>query len=60
MDIEEKIELIMEWADSGDAPDNWDTSFVESLSDQFDRDGYLSEKQEAALDNIITKWNIMQ
>ena len=60
MDIEAKLKMVMEWADDGEAPDTWDNSFIESLSDQYEEKGYLSENQEAALDNIINKFGIMQ
>ena len=58
MDIEEKIQMVLDWADSDDAPDNWDTSFIESLQEQYEEKNWLSDRQEAALDNIIDKFNI--
>lgn len=60
MDVEAKIKLIREWIENGDAPEDWDDTFVESLAEQFEDKGWLSDKQEAALDNIITKWDIME
>lgn len=52
---EEKIELILTWAD--DNP-NFDTAFVESLKESFEKWGRLSEKQIWALDHIIEEWGI--
>lgn len=60
MDNEAKIKLIRDWIENGDAPEDWDDSFIESLAEQLEERGFLSDKQEAALDNIITKWGIMQ
>lgn len=59
MDIEARLKMVMEWYDGGDAPDSWDNSFIESLSEQYEEKGWLSEKQEMALENIITKFDIM-
>lgn len=58
MDIGEKIDMVLEWADSEDAPRDFDTSFVESLQEQFEDRGWLSDRQEEALDNIINKFGI--
>jgi hypothetical protein len=58
MDIEEKIEMVLEWADN-ENPD-FDTEFIESLQEQYEEKGWLSEKQEEALDNIINKFRIMR
>lgn len=57
-DPSEKIEMILEWADGDDSPQGWDTEFVVSLEEQLWDRGFLSEKQEDALDNIIKKWRI--
>ena len=55
MDAEDKINLIMDWAEGRD---DFDTEFVESLAEQWEAHGYLSGTQEQALDNIIEKWKI--
>lgn len=56
MDAREMIELILGWAE--DKP-MFDTSFVEKLSDKLDDGKELSDKQVAALENIIEKWDIV-
>lgn len=56
MVTEEKIDMILEWADEKDR--DFDTEFVESLQNHLDAFGYLTKAQEAALDNIIEKWGI--
>lgn len=55
MVTEEKIDMILEWAD--EHPE-FDAEFVEDLQDKFETYGRLTENQEAALDNIIEKWGI--
>lgn len=53
----EKIDLVLDWF--GDRPDiNFDTTFVENLRESFFRTRQLTERQEAALDNIIDSWHI--
>lgn len=36
--------------------DHFDTDFTESLREQYDKSGYLSEKQFNALENIYERW----
>ncbi len=55
MDVEEKIEAILLWAE--DNPD-FDASYVESLDIWLDDHDGLTEAQEQGLDNIIVKWRI--
>lgn len=52
---EHNIALIMDWA--SEHPE-FDTEFVERLSEQLDKRGYLTEKQSAALENIIERFGI--
>lgn len=54
-DAEEAIKAILEWAE--DHP-NFNTEFVESLSDRLESKGELSSNQEDALKNIIKKFRI--
>lgn len=56
--LKNKIDMILEWAASDDSPEDWDTEFVESLEIQLEEKGFLTEAQEAALDNIIDAWRI--
>ena len=58
MTAEEKIKMILEWADE-EKPE-FDTGFVESLQDQLEKKDFLTDAQEEALDNIIDKWGIIQ
>jgi hypothetical protein len=52
-EIDEKIQEIQEYA--ADHPD-FDTTFIDSLEQQYLERGTLSEKQVEALDNILEKW----
>ncbi len=56
MDAEEKIEMVLEWADEKDR--DFDTEFVESLQEFFDDNGHLTTAQMKALDNIIDRWGV--
>lgn len=53
--IEEKIEAILEWADKHPS---FDTSFVESLQEQYEETESLSYKQIESLNNIIERFGI--
>ena len=53
-DIGQKIQTILDWAEL-EQPE-FDTTFVESLKEQFEQNGRLSNKQIAALDKIIERW----
>ena len=55
MGDEEKIQMILDWADT---QKSFDTTFVEELSDKLGEWGELTDGQSAALDNIIEKWHI--
>lgn len=57
MTDEEKIELIMEYAEKHP---KFETGFVESLENFLDKFGSLTENQSAALDNIIYKFRITE
>lgn len=50
-----KIKSILEWAK---VKTFFDTEFIESLQDQFEEKGYLSDAQERAVDKIIKKFRI--
>ena len=52
----EKCEAILCWADEKDR--GFDTGFVESVADQLEAGRDPSEKQMAAIDNIIDKFHI--
>lgn len=54
---DEKIEGVLDWAGS-DAPDSFDSTFIENLRDHFENHGNLSIGQVEALDNIIEKFGI--
>jgi DNA polymerase-3 subunit epsilon len=54
-EIRSMIDRILDWAADCD---RFDPSFVENLLEQFEERGTLSEKQVAALENIIEKWHI--
>ena len=51
--ISKKLEGVLSWANL-DAPEYFDTSFIESLAGKSN----LSERQEKSLDNIISKFEI--
>lgn len=53
--IQERIDKILNWAK--DKP-NFDTSMLKSFKSYYIRKGYLSDKQENALNNIISKCKI--
>lgn len=53
--VEQAIKGVLRWAD--DNP-NFDASFVESLSENFEQWGKLTSRQIDSLENIITSWNI--
>lgn len=55
MDSEEKIKMILTWAD--DHP-KFDRFFVEEMEEKLDQFGGLTENQTEALDHIIDKWGI--
>jgi uncharacterized coiled-coil protein SlyX len=55
MDDEDKIELILEWAQYHP---NFDTDYVEDLQQQLAEGQELTERQSEALDNIIERFRI--
>lgn len=55
MDDEEKIELILNWAE--DHPE-FDSTFVEDVSETYEEKGVLTDRQSEALDNIIAEFHI--
>lgn len=54
---EQKIKAVLDWADT-DGPENFDSSFVESLAEQLEDNGSISPRQVMALQNIIDKFDI--
>lgn len=54
-EAQDLIDRIMSWAKSHA---KFDTSFVDGMQQQYEDKGSLSEKQLAALRNIISKWHI--
>ena len=58
--IGEKLETILEWAeerrDAGKG--SFDTSFVESVQVYYYKFDRVTERQEAAIDSLIAKWEI--
>lgn len=54
----ERIDAILEWADSADAPGDFDTTFVHNMSERLETFGKLTEAQREGIDNIIEKFGI--
>ncbi len=57
---EEKITAIMSWHEDADTEQsrNFDPEFVEKMAVELEKKGELTGKQENALDNIVTGFNI--
>ena len=56
-DIDNLLSVIECWLD--DHPDsNFDSGFVEELREKFEQAGDLSDRQIAALENIIDRWHM--
>ena len=56
-EVSEAITAIQNWA-MKDGNEDFDVSFVDSLSEKLEEYEVLSEKQESALTNIITRFEI--
>ena len=54
--IEFYFEQIDAWVEGADDSENFDTNFVDSLKEQWEAKGHLSEKQIKALENIYESW----
>ena len=54
-DVGDKLIKIIDWADNNP---QFNADFVESLYDEYERDGQLTVIQEEALDNIIDRFKI--
>lgn len=52
---EDLLHAVSSWAD--DNPD-FDAGFVESVYEYYQANGFLSDNQEMALENIVHEWNI--
>lgn len=57
MDDETNLELAERYAAEHDT---FDSSFIESLRERFDDRGNLSEAQSTALENIVTRFRMIQ
>lgn len=57
MSDEEKIEMVLEWAE--DHP-NFDTTFIESLQEALQQYDELTPAQSRGLDNIIYRFRIQE
>ena len=55
MDDQEKIDLILDWAESHP---EFDPEFVDTMQNALERFGSLTPAQSDALDNIITRFRI--
>ncbi len=51
----EYIDTIQEWALEHE---DFDTSFVDSIAEQLESRGYVSDRQLSALQNIVEKWDM--
>ena len=58
MNQTQKIKCVIRWATSDDAPEDFNTDFLESLEKNCQHYGSLTDNQEAALDNIIDRFKI--
>lgn len=56
-DTSDAIEAVKNWA-TDEANDTFDTTFIDSLATALDEYGELTEGQENALSNIVSKFNI--
>lgn len=48
-------EQILEWAKYREY---FDTTFIESVMEFYDKSGFFTPHQQIAIDNIVKKWNI--
>lgn len=51
----QRIETILEWAEGNPS---FDTKFIEDLQEQLEGEGFLTDKQQNAVLNIMEKWHI--
>ena len=51
----EFIDIIQEWALEHE---DFDTSFVDSIAEQLESRGSVTDRQLAALQNIVEKWDM--
>lgn len=58
MTIEEKLNAVLEWAESTGIKKGFDADFIYSLKEYYEEYDTLTDRQENALDSIIEKWNI--
>ena len=56
-DVSDTIQAVNNWA-MADGNEDFDTTFVESLSEGLEKFGHLTERQVSALENIIDQFNI--
>lgn len=57
MDTATKIAGIRDWIYE-EAPESFDDSFFQDIAEKYEGFGYLTEKQEKALDNIINRFKV--
>lgn len=53
-----RIEAILEWAETADAPGDFDTTFVHNMGERLETYGKLTEAQREGIDNIVEKFGI--
>lgn len=53
--VHELFEIIYDWADGKSF---FDTTFIDSLHEQYEQREFLSESQIQALENIVEKFNM--
>jgi len=58
MDAEDKLLLVRDWIDRGDAPGKFNEEFICSLEEAYASYGELTSRQEEALDRIISSFRI--
>jgi len=54
----EQLNIVLEWIECGDAPDDFDDSFVQSAKRSYDKYGRLTSGQLDGLVNIIVGYKI--
>lgn len=56
-DTKDAIQAVQNWSQQ-EGNEDFDTAFVDSLSEKLEEYESLTERQESALSNIITKFSI--
>lgn len=55
MDDEEKVEMILAWAEDHS---EFDPKFVEEMQEKLDEYGHLTDRQSESLNKIIERFNV--